>query len=241
MSRNFLAGLILVTGLGTHAVAVPSAQQPAPAPSPAAQQPVPAPSPAGQQPLPSNQQQLNELRQARELQAARDEAAARDVMPLQLLVVVARYQGEKRVSSMPYVLSINSGPSGNNPFGAPTTASLRMGTKIAVPSTTTSEGKTTTSMQYRDVGTSIDAAATHRADGAFNVYLTVADSGVYPDDQKVSAAAAAAAAAGSPVIRSFESTNRLILKDGQTSQFTAATDRLSGDTLRVDVTLRVQK
>ena len=226
MKRHVVAGLIVAMGLASQASGLAHAQQPAPQP---AVQPTPQPGP---QPGPQgNQLKLAELRSARELQGALDEAAARETVPLQLQVVVARYQGEKRVSSMPYVLSINSASSPNQGSG-----SLRMGTRIAVPSTTVSEGKTTTTFSYQDIGTSVDAGAARRADGAFTVNLTVADSGVYPDDQKTSASSA-----GLPVIRSFQSTNRLILKDGQTAQFTAAADRLSGDSIRVEVTLRVQR
>ena len=234
MRRHVVAGLILATGLVSQPSGIGAAQQPVPAAQPTPQpssQPVPQPAP---QPS-SNQTALTELRQARELQSAREEAASREVVPLQLQVVVARYKGETRVSSLPYMLTINSGPPPNSPFGGGTTGSLRMGTKIAVPSTTLSEGKTTTTFQYRDIGTSIDAGAVRRQDGAFNVTVTVADSGVYPDDQKTPSSS------GLPVIRSFESTNRLILRDGQTSQFTAASDRISGETLRVEVTLKVQK
>jgi hypothetical protein len=223
----------MAAGLVSHASGIAAAQQPAsqPAPLPLLQpgtqvSPQPAPQP--------NQTKLAELRSARELQAALDEAAARENVPLQLQVVVARYKGDTRISSLPYALSINSGPAPN--FGINTAGSLRMGTRIAVPSTTMSEGKTTTTFSYQDIGTSIDAAATRRPDGAFNVSLTVADSGVYPDDQKTSASSA-----GLPVIRSFQSTNRMILKDGQMTQFTAAADRLSGETVRVEITLRVQK
>jgi hypothetical protein len=219
MTRPVAAGVILALAL-LGSARVLGAQQPAPTPA--------VPAPGGSQGQSSAQTTLQELRQARDLQNARDEAAAREVVPLQLQVVVARYQGEKRVSSMPYMLSINSG-------SGVTTGSLRMGTRIAVPSTATSEGKTTTSYEYRDIGTSIDAGDMRRGDGAFAVSITVADSGVYPDDQKTPSSG------GLPVIRSFQSTNRLILKDGQTSQFTAAADRISGETVRVDVTLHVQR
>jgi hypothetical protein len=44
-----------------------------------------------------------------------------------------------------------------------------------------------------------------------------------------------------PVFRSFRSTNTLVLRDGQTRQFTAATDRVSGEVVRIDVTLNVVK
>jgi hypothetical protein len=223
MMRQVVAGAIVAV-LGTGVL---GAQQPEPF--------IVTSLPPGGQGQTNAQTMLQELRQARDLQNARDEAAAREVVPLQLQVVVARYQGEKRVSSMPYLLSINSAPASNFPLSTATTGSLRMGTRIAVPSTATSEGKTTTTFEYRDIGTSIDAGATRRADGDFNLTVTVADSGVYPDDQKMPSAS------GLPVIRSFQSTNRLILKDGQTSQFTAAADRISGDTVRVEVTLRVQR
>ena len=47
------------------------------------------------------------------------------LVPLEIQVVIARYQGEKRVSSMPYVMAVNAN-------GAP--ASLNMGADVAIPS-----------------------------------------------------------------------------------------------------------
>lgn len=44
---------------------------------------------------------------------------------------------------------------------------------------------------------------------------------------------------GVPFIRSFESSNTLVLRDGQSQRYTAAADRLSGETIRVDVMLTV--
>jgi hypothetical protein len=43
--------------------------------------------------------------------------------------------------------------------------------------------------------------------------------------------------AGSPVFRSYESRNTLLLRNGQSRQDIAATDRVSG--VRIEVTLRV--
>lgn len=43
------------------------------------------------------------------------------------------------------------------------------------------------------------------------------------------------------VMRSYRSANTLVLRDGQTRQFTAATDRVNGEVIRSDVTLRVVK
>jgi hypothetical protein len=176
-----------------------------------------------------------DLTSQRELSSARDQAAAREVVPLQMQVVISKYQGDKKISSLPYMMSFNTT---NVPENRP--GSIRMGTQIAIPSTSTVEGKTTTSYNYKDVGTSIDAGATARPDGAFNVFITVSDSSVYTDDQPKTSAGVATVG-GMPVIRSYQTTNRVVLKDGQTSQFTAATDRVSGEVVKIDVTLKVVK
>ena len=42
-----------------------------------------------------------------------------------------------------------------------------------------------------------------------------------------------------PAYRSFESDNTLVLRDGQSQQYISAADRISGETIRVDVTLNV--
>ena len=48
-----------------------------------------------------------------------------------------------------------------------------------------------------------------------------------------------AAFGGQPVFRSFQSSNTMILRDGQSVQYTAAADRISGESIRVDVRLTV--
>ena len=42
-----------------------------------------------------------------------------------------------------------------------------------------------------------------------------------------------------PVFRSFQSNNALALRDGQSQQYVAAADPVTGETIRVDVTLTV--
>jgi hypothetical protein len=46
---------------------------------------------------------------------------------------------------------------------------------------------------------------------------------------------------GSPTFRTFVLTNSAILKDSQSTQFTSATDKVSGETVKVDVMLNVVK
>jgi hypothetical protein len=44
-----------------------------------------------------------------------------------------------------------------------------------------------------------------------------------------------------PTLRSFSTSNEVVLKDGQTAQFTAAADKTTGEVMKVDVTLTVEK
>ncbi len=46
---------------------------------------------------------------------------------------------------------------------------------------------------------------------------------------------------GVPAFRNFTSNFSILLKDGQTAQYASATDPVSGETLRVDVTVNVLK
>ena len=156
-------------------------------------------------------------------------------IPLEVQIVLARYQGEKRVSSMPYVLAVNA--NGER-------ASLNMGAEVAVPTSTftpvdTAKAQPLVSFNYRSIGTSIICGAiTTNEDGRFEVNISVDDSSVFLRD---GSAAAATPGGGMPAFRSFKSRNTLLLKDGQTRQYTAATDAVSGETIRIDVTLKVVK
>ncbi len=79
-------------------------------------------------------------------------------VPLKVTVVLSRFQGEKRISSMPYVLGVMASGWGPGPK-----TTLRMG--VDVPVTTTvfgGDNKTApvSSYSYRSVGTNIDCGAT---------------------------------------------------------------------------------
>jgi hypothetical protein len=149
--------------------------------------------------------------------------------------VISRYQGEKRISSTPYVLAVNANSAGSQ---------LEMKAEVPVPTATFVPSSPDTkpapaplrSFSYRSIGTNIDCLAMSADDGRFEVVVGIDDSSVLAntDGQPPTVADA-------PVFRNFKSRNRVLLRDGQTRQYTAATDRVNGETVRIDVTLRVVK
>jgi type II/III secretion system protein len=153
---------------------------------------------------------------------------------LKLSLVFSRYQGEKKISSVPHTLWATA-TDGRTP------TTLRLGTQIPVPTTIFGkEGEKTQSYNYRDVGTNIDVNASNAQDGFYKIQITITDSSVYYPDQSETAARTVAST-GAPAFRNFNSSFTLMMKDGQTAQSTAVTDPVSGQTIKLDATLNVQK
>jgi hypothetical protein len=150
------------------------------------------------------------------------------LIPLDIQIVVNRFQGEKRISSLPYALAVNANDR--------SVSSVRMGAKVPIVGASVGPNAPTP-VNYENVGTNIDCFARTMEDGRFQVNITVEDSSVYQNVE----GAVAPSAAGRAVIRSFRSANTLVLRDGQTRQFSAATDRVNGEIVRIEVTLRVVK
>jgi hypothetical protein len=157
--------------------------------------------------------------QQRDADAIRRGAERSRLIPLSIDVVVSRYQGEKKISSLPYTLAVNA-----NEIAPPGgVCQLRMGTQVPVPSVVVSKGDIDeSSFTYRDIGTNIDCSARSIEDGNFQLRLTVEDTSVYANTQ----GATAPTIEKMPVFRSFRSTNTLVLRDGQTRDFSAAADRV---------------
>jgi Flp pilus assembly secretin CpaC len=167
---------------------------------------------------------------AQDKPAAPAKEANAAVVPLKVQVVISRHQGEKKISSMPYNLSMNAGNRAN----------LRMGTKIPVVLISGTDpqlgGPKTGAVQYQDVGTNLDCSSTLLDDGRVLLSITVDDSSVYADEQVLPGGAK-----GNPSFRTFRASNSMVLKNGETGQFTTASDKVSGEIVKVDVTLTVVK
>jgi hypothetical protein len=161
-------------------------------------------------------------------------AAAKTIIPLRLQVVVSRYDGDKKISSLPYTISVNANE-------RPGISTLRMGAQVPIESYRTppadSKDAPVPTIQYRDVGTNIDCAASTLDDGRFRVSITLDDSSVLTDTP----GAQQGLSHGRPSFRSFRISEAMLLKDGQSTQFTTATDKLNGEVVKVDVTLTVLK
>jgi hypothetical protein len=172
-------------------------------------------------------------------------AAARRIpppIPLRVTVTLSRYQGEKRISSMPYTIGVAA--SGYGP--APKTT-LRMGVDVPItqavfagPSTDGKSAPPMSSYSYRSVGTNIDCSATYdeAAAGLFQLTLTVSDSSVGLDTPK---RAGGGIAPDVPSFRNFNSSFTALLRDGQTTQYTSATDPVTGELMKIDVTVNLMK
>jgi type II secretory pathway component GspD/PulD (secretin) len=160
-------------------------------------------------------------------------STATDVIPAKVRIVFSRFQGDKRLSTMPFEMTVRTDG---------TKGQLRMGTQVPVPfrSIGSSDGKNGelppgTTYNYRDVGTNIDCSATASGDGRFKVEVFLEDVSVVANPENTGALS------GIPQFRQFRSTNTLLLKDGESTQLTLATDKITGETTRIDISLAAGK
>ena len=74
-------------------------------------------------------------------------------------------------------------------------------------------------------------SATTLEDGRFRVHLTISDSAIAPGKDHDA----------NPNFQSLNTENYLLLRDGQSAQFVAATDKVTGQVTKVEVTATVLK
>ena len=161
---------------------------------------------------------------------------AKPQTPLKLQLVVSRYQGEKKISSLPYQLWVTTNAEGRT--------NLRMTVRVYVPSSSgpaSQPGAPPVNFEWKDVGTSIDCSATEALEtGVYKISVLVSDSSLYnvPGGQRVPQDTVVATP---PSSRNFMASFTILLRDGQTAQYTSATDPVSGEVLKIDATLNVLK
>lgn len=166
-------------------------------------------------------------------------------VPLQVQVVLARFQGDTQVSRVPYLLSVNA----VSPRLPPRPAQLRMGRELpgepgrppssgagVVQDAATSAAGNGQRHPSRPVGTNIDCRATVTDDGRYQVSVTIEDSWLSLDAQSLQRATTGGEP---PIIRTFRFSNGLPLRDGQSALFAEAPDTITGELVRVEVTMAV--
>lgn len=171
---------------------------------------------------------------AREAERERERQFAESIRPLQVQVVIARYKGDKKVASAPYTLSVNANDGGPG-------ARLRMGAQVPLPAMqpVTVDGKPLTGIptggpvQYKEIGINIDCKATGPFASRYKLDLVIEESSVVPADPATPGAL--------PTIRSFRLANTAMLRDGESTQFSTALDKITGEITKIDVSLAVVK
>ena len=159
---------------------------------------------------------------------------------LRVQLVIARFQNEKKQGSLPYTFVVPTRPSSGCPEHR---VRMRMGVETPVPVTSytpseSSSGRFPTSFQYRNVGTNIDCSAIDLGDGRFQLSMSIDYSSASASPQ---GAATSSELSGVPLFRSFKAEVDPIMRDGQTIQTVAATDPVTGEVVKIDVTLNAVK
>ena len=150
--------------------------------------------------------------------AARPEPV-RAAAPVRLQIVLSRFNGDKRVATQPYGLATVAN-------GRPKI--LRIGAEVPIAGVAAG---TKESPSYKSVGTNIVAEVSANEDGRFLVNLSAESSSPY-DDQKQ---------AGRPAFRNHRLEGTAYLRDGQTAEIATATDNLTGEVIKMEVTLNAVK
>ena len=114
--------------------------------------------------------------------------------PLRVQVVFAEYDGEKKVSSLPYTFTVNADERQARPgwHGS----QIRNGARIPI-----STGKD--QFIYIDIGTNVDCSAHLQEDGHYKLQLTLERSSISPDTPSGSS---------NPVVRQFRADLNPVLK-----------------------------
>ena len=167
-----------------------------------------------------------------------DKPQTKPLIPLRVQVVFSEYEGEKKIATLPYSIAVNANERQDGGlFGRMT--SLRMG--IQVPIGTGKNGD----INYQNVGTDVDCWAASTEDGSFHVSLSATRSSLYTpssdSERKSVGYVGAVEARGEPMIRRFNASFNLLLRDGQTLENTMATDPVTGHLWKIAVTLHVVK
>lgn len=162
--------------------------------------------------------------------AAQEAPAAVPSTPLRVQVTISRFEGDRKIAAMPYSLLVNAGDRDNR-------VALRVG--VAVP--IANVGKDGPSVTVHDIGTNMDCTATPADNGRFRITLALNYSSVYESDQRHLQVTPPRAGDSTQLVRSFTTSFSMLLRNGESGQSLAATDPVTGEVMKIDVSLAVVK
>ncbi len=171
------------------------------------------------------------LAQEKSQDKPKGEEKAKPSVPIKVQIVFTEFDGDKKISSMPYSFVVIA----DEKVGGYYSTTLRTGVRVPIELDSKDQKIT-----YLDIGSNIDCGIRTEDDGRFRLYLTFDRSALYPN-KSAEGERLVANPGGQPLVRQFRAGENLILKDGQTSESLLSTDPHSGHTLRVSVTINVQK
>jgi hypothetical protein len=157
---------------------------------------------------------------------------------LRVQIAISRYQGERKLASVPYTLLLTTDER---------KARVRMGVEVPIAVATFAKGEDAksgpvTSFEYRNVGTNIDCWAEDRTgEGLYQLVLNVESSSIYASSESRTASGLneAGLAPDRPLFRTFNVSLNPTVRDGQSVQTVASTDPVTGEVVKIDVTLNV--
>ena len=154
-------------------------------------------------------------------------AAAQQVkaepVPVKVQIVFSRYEGDRKTSSLPYTMLISA--NGDR-------VQIQANANVPIPS---SNGSYT----YTNVGTSIDCTVTTEAGGRYKVALNLRDN--LPIAPKNTASNANSKPPDTLTFGNFNYQGSISMKEGETKQIISSADRATGEVVKVDVTLNLDK
>jgi hypothetical protein len=148
-------------------------------------------------------------------------AATTEPPTVRLQVVLARYADKKLVASEPYELLLVANGQRK---------SLRTGAEV--PIADGAAGGKENSGGYKSIGTNITVDVGQQSDGRFRTSLIVSSSSVYPAEQKQPDRSA---------FRTYLLNGEAFLREGVRTEIATATDSLTGEVIKAEVTVTTVK
>jgi len=186
---------------------------------------------------------------AQEKQAIQSQEAqpAAPPIPLKTQLLVTEYDGERKITSLPYTASITTSQAGKRD----TIGSLRAGARIPVAtgsSAATAAGmaapQANTEFQYIDVGTNIDFWVWQWPDNRYLVSGNLVLSSLFAKgeaDEPKDKATGETSPPGDPILHEARGFFAVVVRDGQPGEAISLTDPITGRVFKLEVTVNAVK